>query len=495
MGAFNTDLQLYSAEFNDREFTAENHMVRALQTESQWLSPATTFLYGSGSQQYSSYNFPMLYMTEGLGNIAKGTSISNTDLSYKWAVLGRPKKTSTVSRSIYTTGDKPGSGFQEFLIPFGDRHFFSGQIIYSPSGFECRIQRDPIPQGNENLYYAVIITSKAETSIPIEDLAIGKRWGQGVRKVSKSRSRGGEHRSYTPYTLNNQLSVVRDTYNIVGNMGNKVMVYEIRADGKMFKAWSQWEMYLSDLALREKLENDLWYSTYNKDADGVIHTIDEDSGEVVPSGAGLLEQIDNVDTYVEMTAKKIETIVNDLVYNASGAQNVTIDIYTGTGGLNEASRAMEGRMTSLGFNHVDTSGVSKPSGPGGKRTYYGFYFDRYVTREGHTINFRHHPMFDRGVMSEIRGDHPIDGRPIESYNMYAIDNSTYDGEQNVQYVTEKGRESIEKVVQGLAAIPFAANSGFAASDIDASSIERMKTQGIVIKRPTNCLKIFNTING
>lgn len=494
MAAFNSDLQLYEATFNDKEFTAENNLAAANLTNSQWLSPATTFLYGNGSSDFGSYNFPMLYLTEGLGKIAKNVSIDTEDLSYKWPVLGRPKKVSTIARSVYTAGDKPGSNFQEFIVPFKDRWFFKGQVVYTPSGFECRVQRDPIKQGNEYIYYMVIVTSKATTSLPLADLAIGTRWGQGIRKVSKSRSRGGEHRSYTPYALQNQLSVVRDTYNIVGNMGNKVMVYSIKADGREFRAWSQWEMYLSDLQLHEKLEHDLWYSTYNKDSEGVIHTIDEDSNEVVPSGAGLLEQIDNVDTYVELTANKIETIINDLVYNASGAQNVVIDLWTGTGGLNEASRAMEGRMQSLGFNHVDTSGVSQPDS-NGKRTYYGFYFDRYRTREGHTVNFRHHPMFDRGSKAEASRKHPIDGRPMESYNMYAIDSSTYDGEPNVQYVTEKGRESIERIVQGMNGIPFNKQSDFAASDIDASSLERMKTQGIVIKRPTNCIKIFNTILG
>lgn len=493
MGAFNPDFQLYSAEFNDKEFTAENNLAKALQTESIWLSGFTTFLYGTGSEQYASYNFPMLYVTEGLNRKAKKATINNTDLSYKWPVLGRPKKVSTIARSTYVTTDKPGIAFQEFVVYFSDSWFFQGQSVYTPSGLECRVQRDPERIGNEHKYHLVIITNSANTFVPNSDLLAGKKWGQGVRKVSKSRSRGGEHRSYTPYTLTNQLSVVRDSYNIVGNMANKVMVYEIKAGGKSYKFWAQWELYQAELAFKEKLEYDLWFSQYNKDVDGIIHTIDEDSGEVVPSGAGLEQQIDNVDTYVSMTAKKIETIVNDLVYNASNAQNVVIDIYTGTGGLNEVSRALENKMTSIGFN--DMGAFSGRDAKDGKRTYYGFYFKSYQTREGHTVNFKYHPMFDRGVKAEMSELHPIDGRPMFSYNMYAIDMSTYEGEPNVQYVAEGGRENITKTVQGMAQIPFGDNSGFAASDIDASSIEQMKTQGIVIKRPTNCIKIFNTILG
>ena len=493
MSAFNQDLQLYSAKFNSDEFTAENHLHKALLTHSEWLSPATTFLYGSGSSEYSAYNFPMLYITEGLRNIAKTKSIGTADLSYKWPVLGKPKKSDAISRNPYSATDKPGVGYGEFNMYFKDRWFFKGQICYTPSGLECRVQHDPKKKGNEVEYVFVIITGNPNAFVPAKDLAVGTQWGQGLRKVSKSRSRGGESRGYTPYELTNQLSVVRDTYNIAGNIANKVMVFNIKVDGQEIRLWTQWDMYRSDLKLREALEQDLWYSTYNLDADGVINQIDEDSGEVVPSGAGLLQQIDNVDTYVEMTTKKIETIISDLVYNASGAQNVSIDLFTGTGGLNAASKAMENKIA--GFTFVDTSGFSKPDA-NGKRAFYGFYFDRYQTREGHTVRFRYHPGFDHGVKADISPKHPLEGYPMESYNMYAIDTSTYDGEPNVQYVSEKGRETIEKIVPGMSPMPFIGKeTNIASTDIDASSIERMKTQGIVIKRPTNCLKIFNTILG
>jgi len=491
MAAFNQDLQLYTAQFNDKEFTAENHLARAFLSHSEWLSQASTFLYGDGSQSYSSYAFPMLWLTEGLGRVAKSVQIGSADLSYKWPVLGRPKKTSTISRSLYSSTDTPGKGFQEFIVPFKDRWFFKSQTVYTPSKIEVRVQGDPKPNDGEFLYRFKIITNNPNTYVPYKDIVAGVKWAQGIAKVSKNRSRGVEHRSYTPYALQNQLSVVRDTYNIVGNMGNKVMVYNIKADGRTFQFWSQWEMYLSDIQLREKLEHDLWHSQYNKDADGVIHNDDEDSGEVVTSGAGLLQQIDNVDTYVKMTTKKIETIVNDLVFNASGAQKVTIEIFTGTGGMNEVSRAMEDKIKS--FTLVEQKIMQKQGD--GKYMLNGPFFSSYVTREGHKVNFRYHPMFDRGPMAEISGEHPIEGYPIESYNMYAVDMSIYEGEPNVQYVSEKGREEIKKVVQGMARIPGIDDSMFAASDIDASSIERMKTQGIVIKRPTNCLKVFNTING
>jgi hypothetical protein len=102
---------------------------------------------------------------------------------------------------------------------------------------------------------------------------------------------------------------------------------------------------------------------------------------------------------------------------------------------------------------------------------------------------------DNGIMADVSELHPIDGLPLESYNMYCIDNSTYDGEKNIQYVSESGREEVNKVVAGMAALPEGYNETlYISSDIDASSIEWMKTQGIAIKKPTNCFKLFNTIS-
>lgn len=102
---------------------------------------------------------------------------------------------------------------------------------------------------------------------------------------------------------------------------------------------------------------------------------------------------------------------------------------------------------------------------------------------------------DRGVMADISALHPIDGLPLESYNMYCVDNSMYDGQKNIQYVSEAGREEVNRVVPGMAAPPDGYNETlFASSDIDATSVEWMKTQGIQIMKPTNCFKLFNVIS-
>lgn len=479
----NPILELYPATFNDKEFSSANHLSKALLTQSEWLAPFVTHAYGS-SKEFGRRNFPLSFVTEGMGNVQKVTS---ADLSYKNAVIGKPKKTSTVSVSSYAATDKPGRGHTKFKVIFADRWFHKSLSVYSPSRQECRIQSHPTQVNGGWEYELKVMNPSGEAYIPIADVTAGAVWGRSIAKVGKERSRGVESRSYAPFQTQNQLSVTRDTYKLAGNVKNKVMVLSIKANGKVMKYWTQWEMFLRQLEFKEKCETDLWYSTYNKDENGVIHVEDEDSGEVVPSGAGMLQQIPNQDQYSILTTTKLETLITDVFFNASDADTVNVEIYTGTGGLREASRAME--SASQAFTLVDSNFVKKNSD--GYLT-YGAYFNTYMHRDGHTVTFKKLPLMDKGMMADISARHPNDNLPMESYNMYCVDNSVYDGERNLRYVSEAGREEVNFVVAGAAQLPDGyGETMYRSSDIDASSVEWIKTQGISIMKPTNCFKMLN----
>jgi menaquinone-dependent protoporphyrinogen IX oxidase len=481
----NPIFQLYPAYFNDKEFTSVNNLSKAFLTESEWLSPVVTHAFGS-SAKFGKRNFPLTFITEGMGNTQ---SIGSADGSYKMAVIGKPKKTSMILLSSYVAGEKPGRGHTKFKAVFADRWFYKSQSIYSPSRLECRIQSEPRQAQGGWEYELKVMNPSAEAYVPVSDLMSGSVWGRGVAKVGRERSRGVESRTYSPYQITNQLSIVRHSHKYAGNVKNKVMVLEIKADGETFRYWTQWDLFLGRLDFKEQCESDLWYSTYNKDANGVIHVEDEDSGEYVPSGGGALQQIPNYDTYSYLTTKKIETLVTDIFFNASDADTVNVEIYTGTGGLREASRAMEN--ASKGFTLVDSIYVKKG---GGDMLQFGAYFNVYKHIDGHTVTFKKLPMMDKGVMADISPLHPTDQLPLESFNMYCIDSSTYEGQNNIQYVSEKGRESIEKIVNGMIGAPGYNDSIYASTDIDASSIEFMKSQGIQFMRPTNCFKLFCQIS-
>ena len=483
-----SELRLYQDTYNDQGYSSVNHISNALQTKSEFLSPIVTHLYGS-DKNFGSKNFPLTFLTEGMNNVK---SIGTID--YKYPVIGKPKKTSIIGASLYTAGNQPGKGRAEFTLAFSDRWFSKSYTLISPNRVQVRVQGDPKQDGDVWLYRVKLVNPSATAFCPLTELNAGTIWGRIIPTVGIEASRGIDNRSYNPGMVTNQLSLVRDTYKYKGNVQNKVMVIEIKADGQTFKFWSEWELFLRNLEWKEKCETNLWYTEYNKDSEGVIHLIDEDSGEVVPMGAGVLQQIPNEDQYSEMTTSKLEQIITDVMFNATDATQVDIDVYTGTGGLREADRSM--KAASGAFTLVDSVQVTSPGNAKGlgKDLQFGSYFSIYKHIDGHKVTFRHNPIQDSGVVADVSDLHPIDGLPMESYNMYFIDNSVYNGEKNVQYVSEKGREDINFVVAG-ATVPMGyGNTPFRASDVDSASIEWMKSQGVTIKRPTNCFKVFNILS-
>lgn len=481
--AINSTLRLYADKYNDEGYSHVNHLSKGLLTQSEMLSPVVTHLY----YKQGSQNFPLSFLTEGMGKIK---SISSADLSYQTPIMGRPKTDSTITTSLYASTDKPGLGGTDFIIPFADKWFKENQILYSPVK-EVQVHVKEVKKVTNTQYNCrvTLVTSSKANFCPPSLLAAGVKWAGGIVKVGIANSVGTEHRSQTPGKMTNQLSVVRDTFKIRGNVENKIMVVEIPTENGNIKYWSEFEYYLKNLEWKEVCEDDLWYSIYNKSEEGEILTVDEAAGgEVTPSGAGVLQQISNEDTYANMTTEKLTQIIRNAFFNASEGANKKIEVFTGTGGLEEVDKAM--KEGAKNFTLVDSKFVE-----GSKfDMIYGAYFKAFRHVDGHVVTFRHLPLMDRGRIAKISDPHPITGLPMESYNMYFLDMTTYDGEDNIQYVSEKGREQVDFIVAGAKVPNGYSETVYRATSRDGSSIETMKSQGVTIKRPTNCFKAFCTLN-
>jgi hypothetical protein len=482
--AINPTLRLYQDKFNEEGYSHVNHLSRGLLTNSELLSPVVTHLY----YKMGSQNFPLSFLTEGM---KRTRSIKSVDLSYQTPIMGRPKTDSTIATNLYAASDKPGIAGSSFEIPFSEKWFKPNQILYSPNkDIQVQVKSAPKQQGNMYFYTVTLIASTKAAFCPPSLLAGGIKWAGGIVKVGIANSVGTEHRSQSPGKMTNQLSVVRDTFQIRGNVENKIMVVEIPTeDGGTMKYWSEFEYYLKNLEWKEVCEDDLWYSLYNKTEDGEIITVDElAGGEFTPSGAGVLQQIPNRDTYSKLTTNKLTQVIRNAFFNASEGANKSIEVFTGTGGLEEADRAM--KDGAKGFTLVDSKVVTGQNFD----MVFGAYFKTFRHVDGHTVTFRHLPLMDRGRIAKISGNHPTTGLPLESYNMYFLDMSTYDGEANMQYVSEQGREQIDFVVAGAKVPNGYDQTVFRATSRDGSTIETMKTQGISIKRPTNCFRLECVLN-
>jgi hypothetical protein len=74
---------------------------------------------------------------------------------------------------------------------------------------------------------------------------------------------------------------------------------------------------------------------------------------------------------------------------------------------------------------------------------------------------------------------PVTGYSLESYRMVFVDQSSYDGQSNLQMISKKGREYLRWCVAG-SVVPrgFDANTS-RASDVDGASVHMLKTAGCI----------------
>ena len=220
---------------------------------------------------------------------------------------------------------------------------------------------------------------------------------------------------------------------------------------------------------------------------GEIPLKDPDSGLPIPNGAGVIDQIPNFDTYSFLTAQKIKNTVGDVMYGASDTGAMDVILYTGLGGLDEFDRAMKEEMRSF----TQITGDKFITGSG-RNLVIGGFFTQYQHIDGHVITVKHLPLLDFGARAENAPKHPVSGKPMTSYDMYFVDQSTYDGVRNVQMVTQKGRAMITGVLKGMAPTPmdFSGNgTELIATEQDKCSVHFLSAKGIVINRNTHCFRL------
>lgn len=463
-------LRLYTDIWNPQGMTDENSLANALLTQPDVLSPVLTHLAGREDKR-----FPLSFLTEGLGNIRY---IEGFEFDYP--VMGRLNK---AVLCVAVTGT--GAAFQPIKLTFAEKWFVRQYIIESPEGLQFRISDDPVEVTAGWQYTVQMNTTDPTATIASTDV-VGKMFVQLFAPVAGSGSRGNESTWVAPSKARNQITQIRKSYRYEGNIPGKVVNVEFNVNGKKTKLWYDFEEYQHMLRWKEESEYLLWFSKYNRDSNGVIHLKDE-NGKPIPMGSGVMEQIPNLDTYSTLTTSKLKSVVRDALYGASDAQQMNIILYTGIGGLEEFDTAIKSEI-SAGAYIKNTDPASFITGSGNSLAFGGF-FTSYKHIDGHTITVRHLPLLDTGARSLNAAKHPRTGLPLESYRMFFLDHSVYDGEPNIQMVVQKNRDMLRWAVAGATIPPGFSGNALRANDIDGASVHFMKTGGIQIKRATNCVHL------
>jgi hypothetical protein len=465
--------------YNDSQMTDTNSLVNALMEKPEELSPIITHLAGREEKK-----FPLSFMTEGVGNTK---SIDRFEYEYR-------VKTHEVNVRPVVAASGTGAGGATFTITFPDRWFVFPYTLVSENGVLARIMEEPSAVSGGYRYTMKLVSPDQAALVDTDttgDLAPGAMWGQLYANVGIDFSRGNASNWSAPGLVRSKIGTIRKSYQFSGNAKDYVAQFELPLkEGSTTKLWMDYEEYRHMLKFKEECEMYYWYGQKTHDSTGRTNMVDE-NGQPVVSGPGLFEQIINKDSYSTLTQTKIEDVIGDLFYGMTDATDKQVTLYTGIGGAREFDKAMRnyyasgnGGATSVtaGQRGYLTTSDSKFITGSGRSLGVTGYFNSYDHIDGHTVNVVKVPLFDHGPVAQASRKHPESGLPLESYRMTFVDQSTYDGENNLQMINKKGREMLRWAVAGSVVPKGFTGSDTRASDIDGASVHMLKTAGILLRR-------------
>ena len=469
MAVNGTNISVQKTFYNDSQMTDMNSLANALLTKPTELSPIITHLAGKDDKR-----FPLSFLTEGVGNTK---SIDRLEYEYRVAthrLRTRPVATANANANL-------GLGGSSFELEFPDKHFVFPYVLVSQSGAQARIMKAPeqVAGGSSYKYTLQLVNPVASATLPAADAVAGALWAQMYAPVGVDFSRGNASNWETPGKVRNKLTTVRKSYHMSGNAKDFVAEFSLPTKGNgTTKLWMDYEEYLHMLDFKEECELYYWYGQKTYDANGHTFMKDE-NGQPVIVGPGLLEQIVNTDTYSTMTETKLKNIIGDLFYGMTDASVKQVTLYTGTGGAREFDEALKSHFSN---NTFKVGGENRFITGSGRNLGLTGYFTTYEHVDGHTINVVKLPIFDHGAVAQARAKHPTTGYSLESYRMVFVDQSNYDGQNNLQMISKKGREAMRWCVAGSVVPRGFSGSDARASDIDGASVHMLKTAGIVLRR-------------
>jgi len=478
--------ELRSQMYDSRTYSDENMLMNYQLLDPVRISKNLTYMWGKDSSR-----FPLLSLTEGQGSIKSLPTKKLNDTQYTWDVMGRMKHISKVIGLVHAENAKPGKNYQEFDVYFEDNWLIKDYGVMSPDGqWHGRIQGEGKKEGDRKWKYTFVGQhADPDKFCDPFNFTQGLAWVMTAPTVAASKSDGNRSNSMAPGTMTNQFGFHRFSKNIAGNIANKVTPIEFELEGGgTTNMWMPFEMKLFELDRRFYLEEDLWYSEYNRDDKGVIHLKDQRTGEPIPRGAGvkqICKSVGNFDTFSNLTLQKVDSALNVLYDGRVDHTPTEIVIYTGKGGKRMWHRSIE--QDALAKQFYTPLGEHVISG--GDYLTYGRYFNQYRTIDERLITVKEANIFDHGLIAEMQraNGEMYMGLPKNSYTMVFIDQSrTDDGGRNVELVAEEGREIITGVYKGLSPVPGSWGSfqNILSSRDDVAAYEVMSSQGVHMANPT-----------
>jgi len=494
--------QVHQDIFDGKDLLDEQNFYHQRYGKPDELSMKLTWLLGDSTR-----SFPLTMSTMGDVVTPSGFKKNNAkvkelnDIQYTYPVMSRLNKAIVLAASNSDTN--AGLGGQDFYLTFTDNWAKQHYMIESPLGVQAYILEAPTKVSEGWRYRLQLNAVTDKTVVPLSEMVAGTKWVELNTFNAESESRGTAFKRVAPGKFKNQMSIIRLSHQWAGNAANKVMPIKISHEGKKnMDLWMDFEHYQFERAWLEECEHMFWYSRYNRKANGTIDLQDILTGKVIPTGAGLLEQVNNYSTYTSLTYNYLQNTVANALFGQSDTDGMSITLYTGRGGMREFDAAMKSAgITQLLLQGGGGNIAEKFVGGTNYNLVSMGFFDAMYHIDGYYIKVKHNPVFDYGRRALKSPLHPETGYPLESYRMVFIDDGTYEGEPNLQVVTEKGRRFLHGVVPGMSPLPRqyrilqgagnlnSGNLSLITTDVDKSSYHRLMVGGVQMRRGNTSLHL------
>jgi len=474
-------------------YTHERSLTKLLLDKPDVSNASLTYLWGKDGDK-----FPLSALTEGQDGGVKECN----NIQYTWPVMGKTNNVDTVAY-FDSSNNSRGAGGSPFHVYFSTNKFIEQHGVMAPDRTMYRIMDKPKKSGS---YWRYTLEPKnPSVQCATSNLVSGISWVLTAPTVPESFSRGNRSNVRGTGKMTNQISILRYTKHIGGNLANKIVEIQFETEGGgTTNRWINEEMRQFEVDIKQKNEEHFWSAHYNRGANGEILMKDYDSGEPIPEGAGIMEIVKeaNYDTYgLNLTLHKIKSTVTDVFSSDSDSTKMDIVLYCGTGFGEDFDAAIRTDVATSGFER--TLGDKSITGEGDGLK-YGAYFRQYTTIQGHKITVKTMNLLDHGFAAEMdkaNGNiHPRSGRPMSSHTGFFLDQSTYSSERNIRMYVQKGNKELRGIYQGMNAIPESWGASFngntmekklvqLATDEGKSSYEVMYTRGVNIDNSTHCFML------
>lgn len=489
--------------YNDEGFHSENVLTEAGLLKGDDLTSVLTYL-----NEHIRNESPFMWLNAGQGGYS--SKELEGDGQYFWDTIGEIKEHDEIIGSPYSSTDRPGYQGQEFLVYQRSKWIKEGWLVRFKDGTAARVCATPEDKGVHILYKYQLIDPDPTAYCSVSNLTAGNLVREEVYIVPNIHDIGTESNSQTPAKRTNQISKVRFSESITGNIANKkvnwfVFPEEMGGDSST-KYWVDYAWWVAQAKNEKKLERFLFeISLYNRDINGRILLKDHRAAnQPIMMGASVKQQIHAEGNYSgygdSFSMNYWERTVGDITYGLN--KSVDIIAYAGTEYMKDFSNAIKRESSYRGY--VEAEGLARVTKTSSGLSFDNMKYTQYKTENGSMITFIHMPFLDAAGVSEQQR-HPRTGKPISSHSAYYIMQGldSDNGSKNVVMISEKGEAKVQGLYRGLTNLPKSwgatgTNSNMSMIDLaterNEASIHERRSVGVQLRDTRYTFHHFCDIN-